>query len=238
MDLFIFILKWAKSKCKFQTLLLSWISSLLTLFIAKIQIQCTDLRTCICNLLVTVLRSQVLAELRHVFIYQFTCFSHRLRPGRENLFFCTVGHKQYRGTSSPLLKRAQYMAIKSCNSFLGKRRALNSWYTFKCLLTWLSPWTVVFLWVHLLMGESLSHCLQPPVTLLQIPDTLLPHPYHILKGKDLPQLLQAKITWVSLNNLVVQVKPVPLGFNSSKTCSIQSFHNSLTTSAGGVMFYL
>lgn len=38
--------------------------------------------------------------------------------------------------------------------------------------------------------------------------------------------------WLSLNNLVVQAKPVPLGFNSSKTCSVQSFHNSLITSLG------
>lgn len=88
------------------------------------------------------------------------------------------------------------------------------------------------------MGEALSHCLQPLVTLLQLPDTLLPLPYSILKGKQLPQLLQAKISWVSLNNLVVQAKPVPLGFSSSKTCSTQSFHNGLTTSAWGVMLCL
>lgn len=56
--------------------------------------------------------------------------------------------------------------------------------------------------------------------------------------KDLPQLLQAKLSSISLNKLVVQAKPVSLDFNSSKTCSIQSFHNSLTTSARGVMFYL
>lgn len=87
-------------------------------------------------------------------------------------------------------------------------------------------------------GRIPLHCLQPPVILLQIADSLLCHPYCILKGKDLPQLLQAKISWVSLNNLVVQAKPVPLGFNSSKTCSMQSFHNSLTASAGGVKFYL
>lgn len=90
------------------------------------------------------------------------------------------------------------MAIKSCNSFLEKKQAIHAWYTFKSLLTWLSPWTVVFLWIHLLMGESVSHCLQPPVILLQIPDTPLRHSYCILKGKDLPQLLRAKISWVSL----------------------------------------
>lgn len=79
------------------------------------------------------------------------------------------------------------------------------------------------------MGEALSYCLQPLVTLLQLLDAVLPLSYSIMKEKQLPQLLQAEISWGSLNNLVIQAKPVPLGFS---TCSTQSISNGLTASAG------
>lgn len=178
MGLFIFILKWAKSKCKFQTLPVSCISSRLALLITKIQIWCTDLRTCTCNSLVTVLRCQVLAEVRHVFIYRFTHFSHRLRPGGD-IFFLVEWATNNIGDIFP---SAQEGAIY-CHQILEKGKAIPAWYTIKCLLTWLSHWTVVFLWIHLPMGEPFYHCIQPPVTLLQIPDTLLLHPYCILKSR-------------------------------------------------------
>jgi len=82
------------------------------------------------------------------------------------------------------------------------------------------------------MEEALCYCLQPLVTLLQLLDAVLPLSYSIMKEKQLPQLLQAEISWGSLNNLVIQAKPVPLGFSASKTCSTQSISNGLTASAG------
>lgn len=121
---------------------------------------------------------------------------------------------------------------KCCSGSLEKRQAINAWFTFKCLLTWLRLWTAIFPWIRLLMEEALCYCLQPLVTLLQLLDAVLPLSYSIMKEKQLPQLLQAEISWGSLNNLVIQAKPVPLGFSASKTCSTQSISNGLTASAG------
>lgn len=173
----------------------------------------------------------------HGFIYQFIRFSHSIKLGGEVFIFVQWATKDVGGHLPPC-SRVQYTTNKSCNSFLEKRPAIHAWYTFKYLLMWLSPWTVIFPWIHLLVGEALSYCLQSLVTLLQLPDTLLPLPYSILKGKQLPQSLQAKPSGVTLNNLVVQATPVPLGFSSSKPCSTQIFCNVLTTSAGGVMLSL
>lgn len=122
--------------------------------------------------------------------------------------------------------------------FPWQKASICGWYTSKCSLTCLGPWAAIFPWIFLLLGKALSHHFHPLVTLLQLPDTLLPLPYSILKGKQLPELLQAKISWLHLHNSVVQAKPVPLGFSSSKTCSTPSFHKGLTTSAGGVMLHL
>lgn len=103
--------------------------------------------------------------------------------------------------SGDILTSAQESAMyhqQNLQQFPWQKASIRGWYTFKCSLTCLGPWTAIFPWIFLLLGKALSHRFHPLVTLLQLPDTLLPLPYSILKGKQLPELLQAKISWLHL----------------------------------------